>query len=337
VAPRSAAVHAVVGPESFLAEEALEVIVDAAIGADRHTALQVLRGDETTWARLVDNVGMGSLFSSKRAVVVRNAEALRGDGQEMEAYLEDPTPGVTLILLAAKPDKRTKIWKRILDKAAVTPADPPKGRSLRAWVEERLRRRKLRVSEEGVLELIERLGQDLRRLVGEIDKLEAFTEGGGKGVLGAQDVAAVMGRGMAQPLYKLGDAFAARRSALSLELLTALLEEGEAGQRILATLHRALRQMRGVRALQQRRASREDMIRRLQLLPFKVGDVVAAASRWSEPDLARALRALGEADLRMKTGVGAEVALGAAIVEACSARPAPARPREARPWPRPGR
>jgi DNA polymerase III delta subunit len=137
---------------------------------------------------------------------------------------------------------------------------------------------------------------------------------------------------MAQPLYRLGDSFAARRPAASLELLLGLLEEGEPGQRVLATLHRSLRQLRGAKALQERRASRDEMIRRLQLLPFKVGDVLAAASRWSEADLARALAALGTADRRMKTGVAAEVALSAAVVEACGRGPG-----EARPGPRPGR
>jgi DNA polymerase III delta subunit len=80
------------------------------------------------------------------------------------------------------------------------------------------------------------------------------------GPLGAEDVAAVMGRGMAQPVYRLGDAFGARQAAKSLELLASLLDDGEAGPRLLATLHRALRQVRGAKALQQRRASREEII-----------------------------------------------------------------------------
>jgi DNA polymerase III delta subunit len=245
---------------------------------------------------------------------------------------------VTLVLLAAKPDKRTRVWKRVLEKAVVTPADPPKGRALRGFVEDRLRQRKLRLSEEGAFELISRVGQDLRRLMGEIDKLEAFAAGGSKATLSAEDVAAVMGRGMAQPLYKLADAFAARKRLLAWELMSGLLEEGEAAQRILATLHRSLRQVRGAKALQQRRASREELIKRLQLLPFKAVDVLQAASRWSEPDLARALRALGQADRRMKTGVAAEVALGAAVVEACGAGPEAARGESgSRPSPRAGR
>ena len=57
---------------------------------------------------------------------------------------------------------------------------------------------------EGVEELIDRVGQDLRRLMGEVDKLEAF--GAGERSLSAEDVAAVLGRGLGRPLYLLGDA-----------------------------------------------------------------------------------------------------------------------------------
>src|SRR6185295_2026030 len=133
-------------------------------------------------------------FAEKRAVVVRNAEGLKGEGEEMAGYLADPTPGVTLVLLAAKPDKRTKVWKKVLDEAAVTPAEALKGRGVRAFALDRLRQRKLRVDEDGVDELVARVGQDLRRLMGEIDKLEAFAQGGSRTTLSADDVAAVMGR-----------------------------------------------------------------------------------------------------------------------------------------------
>ena len=337
MAPREAAVHAVVGPESFLAEEALEAILGSTLGSERAQALQVLRGEETTWSRLVDNLSMRSLFAEKRAVVVRNAEGLKGEGEEMAGYLTDPTPGVTLVLLAAKPDKRTKVWKKVMGEAAVTPAEAPKGRGVRAFALDRLRQRKLRVDEDGVDELVARVGQDLRRLMGEIDKLEAFAQGGSRASLSADDVAAVTGRGIAQPLYKLADALAARKTVTALELMTSLLDEGEAALRILATLHRSLRQVRGAKALQARRTPPPEVARRLQIPPFKVGDVMTAAGRWSEADLARAFRALGEADRRLKTSVAAEVALGAAVIEACGTPGRGSGGGTSRPSPRTGR
>jgi DNA polymerase III delta subunit len=134
-------------------------------------------------------------------------------------------------------------------------------------------------------------------------------------------VAAVLGRGLAPPLYKLSDALAERRPGPTLALLGSLLEDGEPAQKILAALHRSLRQLLGVRALKAQRASRDEILRRLGVLPFKLGDVMAAADRWSETELLRGLGVLSEADVRMKTGVAAEVALAAAVVGACGTGP----------------
>ncbi len=200
-------------------------------------------------------------------------------------------------------------------------ADPLKGRALRAHVQERLRKRKVQLREDALEELIERVGQDLRRLVGEIDKLEAFAADR-KGPLTADDVAAVSGRGLAAPLYKMADAYSARSVPAVLGLMEDALEDGEAPLRILATLHRALRQVRGARSLSEARAGKDEIVSRLGLIPFKVGDVLDAARRWTEPELRKALRALDVADRRIKLGTEPRAALVAAV--AAAGRPAAA-------------
>lgn len=318
---RGSEVCAIVGADSFRAEEALERLLAATVGPERTDAVEVLRGDEGSWARVLDAARTRSLFAARRVVVVRGAELLKGSDEEVQAYLGDPTPGVTLVLMAAKPDRRRAVWKRILERAEVVSAEPLKGRALRAYVVDHLRRRSLILSEEGLEELLERVGQDLRRLMGEIDKLEAF--GGGRTALSAEEVASVLGRGLARPLYRLGDAMIGRRREQVLELVGEVLEEGEAPPLVLGTLHRALRQVRGARALRDSRAPREEIASRLRVPPFKVGDLLEATRRWSEDELKAAFAALGLADRRVKLGVDPGTALAAAVTEACGARNAP--------------
>ena len=313
---RTPGVQVIAGSDSFLAEEALERILAEAVGSDRGDSVQTFRGDETSWARVTDAARTGSLFATRRAVVLRNAEAVKGEGEELTGYLEDPTPGVTVLLLAAKPDKRKALWKRLFDRAQVVAADPLKGRAVRAYVVEQLKRRQLALREDGVEELVERVGQDLRRMMGELDKLEAFAGGGG-GRLSADDVASVLGRGLARPLYRISDAFTARRPAAVLAYLEEALDDGEPALKVLGTLHRALRQVRGARALRERRAPREEVASRLQVMPFKVGDLLEATRAWSEEDLRRATLALDRADRRVKTGSDPRAALAAAVLEAC--------------------
>jgi DNA polymerase III subunit delta len=329
-------VHAILGADSFLAEAALERLLAEALGQQREGALQVLHGDESTWGRLVEIACTGSLFVTSRALVVRGADGLKGDEGALGGYLDDPSPDVTLVLMAVKPDRRRTAWKRITAKATVHSAEPKKGKALRDYVAEQLRGRGLRLDHDALEELLERVGQDLRRLIGEIDKLEAWA--GGPRTLTAEDVAAVSGRGMARPLYRLGDAIAGREPAAALAFALELLENGEEGPLILGTVHRALRQMRGVLALREARVPRDQMAERLNLpgnLAFKLPSLLEVSRRWSEAELRRAMREVARADRRLKTGTDVRVALTAAIVAAC-ARGSAVRGGGPTPSPRPG-
>jgi len=325
-ARRATRVHAIVGPDSFLAEEALAAILATAVGADRGEAVQTLRGDENTWSRVLDAARTRSLFASRRVVVVRNAEALKGPEEGLAEYLEDPNPDVGLVFMAGRPDKRRTAWKTLLAGAETISAEPLKGARLRSRVNEELRRRQLPLDPDAGNELVERVGQDLRRLMGELDKLEAFAVGHKR--LSAQDVAAVLGRGFARPFWLLGDAVAERRTGQALELVASLLDDGEEAPMLLGAVYQSLRRVRGLRALREARASREDKLAWLpKTMAFKLPDLERAAERWSEAELVRAQAALRKADRRVKTGASAAVALAAAILEACSkktgARPSP--------------
>jgi DNA polymerase III subunit delta len=264
---------------------------------------------------VIETARTGSLFASRRAVVVRGADGLKGEGDELPAFLEDPSPDARLVVMALKPDKRRIVWKRLLEAAQVHSAEPLKGRAARGYVADQVRRRKLALRDEAFEELFERVGQDMRRLMGELDKLEAFAQDQ-KGPLGAEDVAAVLGRGMAQPLYRIGDAFTMRRRAALLGLMETVLEDGEPPLKVLATLHYAARRVRAARALRDARLPREALASRLGVPPFKVQELMEATRGWTDVELERAVAALNEADRRVKTGADARAALVAAVVEA---------------------
>ena len=348
---RPGPIQAIVGEDTYLAEEALERVLAAAIGADRQEALQVLYGDEKKWEDVLGFARTGSLFASRRAIVVRRAELMRyanapaddetperegrkgkakGGEDPVEAYAGDPAPGVTLVLLAAKPDRRRNPWKKLLPLATVHDASPKKGRALRAHVEAELRFRGLRFAPDALSELLGEVGQDLRRLMGEVDKLEAFAAG--RQDITADDLGAVLGRGLGQPLYLLSDSFSGRDVAGSLEHVERLLGDGEEGLRILTTLHRSLRQVRGALSMREARAPRDEI--GAKLLPpnmqFKLDALLDATRRWSEADLRRALSALGRADRRMKRGGDSATTLVAAVAESCGGERRPISPRRGR-------
>jgi DNA polymerase-3 subunit delta len=311
-------VHAIVGADSYLAEQALETLLQAAVGSDRDDAVQVFRGDETAWPRLLEAARTGSLFATRRAVVVRNADAIKGEGDEVEAYLDDPAPGASLILMAAKFDKRKKPWKAVLDRAKAVAVDPLKGSALRSRVRDEVRRRRLPLAEGALEELIETVGQDLRRLMGELDKLEAFATGRSQ-PLSVDDVSAVLGRALGQPIYLMSDALGERRPATVLAQLEKLLDDGEPALKLLGALHRAIRQVRAARAMNEARMPPRAIAAKLLPPPvaFKVDALLAASRKWTDEDLKAALVALDRADRGIKNGGDAWASLSVAVVEAC--------------------
>jgi len=354
------AVHLVVGEDSYLAEEALERILERAIGGeDRADALTIFHGDESRWAAVLGAARMGSLFTTRRAVVVRRADQFaedrRGDdegaaGEEEAAsgrsgerarrasaakkehpllgYLDDPSPDVTLVLLAGRPDRRRNPWKRLVAEATLHSAEPKKGAALRAHVEQELRQRELALEADALQDLIDEFasvrqedaGHVLRRLMGELDKLEAW-RGGGRQALTAADVHAVLGRGLGRPLYLLADAIAGRDLGRSLACLEELLDGGEEPLRILATLHRSVRQVRAAAAMARSRVPRDEIAR--ALLPpnmqWKVDELLRTSRRWTDAQLRQALLALERADRQVKRGADSATALVAALVVGCGA------------------
>ncbi len=349
-ASRPAAVQLIVGEDSYLAEQALERVLQLAVGPDRADAVSLFYGDETRWDAIVGAARTGSLFATRRAIVVRRADMLRSaaSGEEEDTargtkarakaeqdpvlqFLEDPPPDVTLVLLASKPDRRRNPWKRLCSEGDVHSAEPKKGSALRAYVEDHLRQRGLRLTPDAVADLILEVGQDLRRLIGELDKLEAWGAGR-KDPLTAEDVHTVLGRGLGRPLYLLADSAAGRDLPAGLQQLEELLDGGEEGIRILSALHRSLRQVRGAAALRAARVPRAEI--GIRLLPanmqFKLDKLLDASRRWSDAELGRALGALEQADRRIKTGSDAATTLVATLVEACRGGSATSSPRRGR-------
>jgi DNA polymerase III delta subunit len=357
---RPAAVQAIVGEDSYLAEAALGRVLRAAVGDGGDEATRVFYGDETKWAEVLGAARTGSLFAPSRAIVVRRAElfpedrgrkeeregkegaaedgASAGGGAEPDApvsgrkgrkaspsehplltYASSPAPDVTLVLIAARPDKRRQPWKALLPHVEVHEAAPLRRAALRSYVEQELRRRGLRLSRDVLSFLIDEVGQDLRRLMGEIDKLEAFVDG--RAEIAIEDVSGLLGKGLGQPLYLMSDAFAARDTPRALELLERLLGEGEQGPLVVATLHRALRQVRGAVAL--RSAGMPAPQIGARLLPphmqFKLEALLTASRRWSEADIRRAIALLEKTDRGIKRGGDAAVALTGALVATTAA------------------
>jgi len=236
----------------------------------------------------------------------------------LPAYVERMPETTTLVLLDDDVRGGGRLLGALGRLGEVRRFEPPRLDALPRWITERTRRRGSTITPQAAALLAECVGSNLWQLHHEIEKLALYAHGRPIDVADVETlVAPVQGT-----IYQLIDAVIARQTARALRLARQLLESGTAVQAVLALLARQFRQALLARDLRRRAASREEMLKALELQQeYHLDRVLALAARLSDDWLAWAYERLLAADLAIKRGqLGDGVALDVLIAELGAAR-----------------
>ena len=196
--------------------------------------------------------------------------------------------------MVRKTDRRFGMWKKISKVAELIDADYLKGKTLNLAAAAEAKSMGLRVADELLRDIVEQSGPSLGRIFSELEKMLLYQGAAGRGA--GESVAVTS----SPPLYLLSDALMLKDKRKGLGLLDDALRQGEAGLRVLATMHGTVRKLAMFRALRNSGISSTDAGSQLGILPFKVADTERAARSWSDAEIGRALSAFAEADRRLK-------------------------------------
>jgi DNA polymerase-3 subunit delta len=213
------------GDDDYLKNEEVRRTVDAAIDpATRDFNLEFVRGaevDATTLGSIADTPPM---MADRRAIVVRDVNALRKDARTtLDRYLERPAPDVLLLLVAgagAKADKGLMASTAAIEFAPLSGARIPKW--ITYYVEHDLG---ATITNDAVTLLQEAAGTELAQLRVELDKLVAYTGGA---VIDEKAVSAVVGVRPGETLGDFLDAVARRDATAALAMLQTVLQQPKA-------------------------------------------------------------------------------------------------------------
>ncbi len=249
-------------------------------------------------------------FSGGPVVVIETALRLaqpQGKGATaafLEVVSEPPPRTVLAVEWEENPDRRRKEWVRLegairaavaSGRALVVDCDaPPEGR-MAAWTERAARDAGVRLPEGGAALLVERFGRDLRRQVGEIEKLALFA--GDDGGISLEEMGRVLGGGTIRDRFAFTNALQAGRTGAALDALRRLLRDGESPQALMALLYRLVTQIQ----LAEAHRGPEPLSTVLGVPPRAADDLARAARRFRAADLRRILRRVAETDTRMKS------------------------------------
>ena len=191
---------------------------------------------------------------------------------------------------------------------------PPRGAALEQWAIQRAGARDATLRPEAARLLISELGDDLRLLAQEIDKLCTYV--GRDGAVGEQEVRLLTPSTRVSRVFDLTDALSRRDRKRALALLHELLEAGESPLGIVAMTAYQTRALLQIKTLAERGLRAPQIAQAAGLAPYVVDKSIPLARQLTFPQLEAAHRSLLEIDQGLKLSrLTPELALDLLVVE----------------------
>lgn len=134
--------------------------------------LLVMYGKDAEWADVVNACRRFPMFADRQVVILKDAAQLKGFN-ELAGYLENPAP-TTIFLIEhrfKKTDGRSKVVKLAKDKGVYFTSDKIKDDHIPAWIQSYGNEIKFDIGEREAQILATYLGNDLQKIVNEIEKV----------------------------------------------------------------------------------------------------------------------------------------------------------------------
>jgi DNA polymerase III subunit delta len=311
--PQDVTFYLVYGPDTGLVSERARTIAAAFSDPSDPFALVRIEASELTAnpTRLADEAYAVSMFSSRRAILLRDGGGRADLATRFRALFKQPPPDTAIVVEAGDLKKTSPL--RVLfeqeSRAYAIPCFADDERSVGALIDEEARAAGLSVAPEARALLVSLLGGDRLMTRGEIQKLCLHAHG--TGAITLADVEALIGDSSTFAVDEVIDATAGGALADLVEGLAKARAEGVDAGQIAGAALRHFMLLDELRAAVDGGVSPSDAVNGARPPVFfkRKGKVEAALGLWSPARLARAIVVLGDAarDARLNSALSADI------------------------------
>ncbi|WP_244962953.1 DNA polymerase III subunit delta [Nocardioides dongkuii] len=286
------------GKEEFLNERTVQAVREAVRRHDAEAELSETTASDLSLATLGE-MAAPSLFSSIRCVVVRGLEQLPEESVDgLLAYAAAPSDEVALVLVHGGGPKGSGVLTKLRKLPTVTDSRSGelKVSELPAFVAGEVRSHGSSIDRAAADFLVQSVGQDLRSLSAAAHQLTHDFPGE---ALDTEKVKRYFGGRAEAKSFAVADAaFSGRRQA-ALEELRWALDGGTAPVLVTSAFAAGARGLARFRSAPSRMRD-NDLAREVGVPPWKLRTIRDQARGWTDTGIARAIRAVAQADADVK-------------------------------------
>ncbi len=306
-------VYLLFGPETYQRNLAASAIADLAL-----KDAQLREFNESEVSLLSDSVEsalgaadqlpmMGTRRVVKVADVVVSTNAQSCNLKEkseasLERYLKDPAESTVLIFVADEIDKRLKLSRLLIEHSVAVEFARLTEPELYQFAKEKVRDLGSTADEKAVRQIVALVGNDLRKLTLEIEKLSVAAHPDNVITFDLVDRLVPTSRELSN--FELTDHLLSNQRTRALQILRELLDDGAEPLMILGLIGSNFHRLLLAKELMNEGLPRPEVARTLRLPYSKQEPFLATARRTDREKFARILNRIADTDLAIKTSMG---------------------------------
>ena len=291
------------GEEPYFIDVLTKAIQDNALEeSERDFNQSILYGKDAEVLSLISELKSYPMMAERRLVILKEAQYFKAI-EQLESYLENPANSTIFVICYKYKtfDARKKTLKNALKNGVVFKSEKVKEYQLAEWIQQYIKTTGYELTSKACMLLIESLGNDLGRIVKELEKLTVLIEKGT--IINENHIEENIGISKDYNVFELTNAVANKDNLKALKIVDYFEHNPKAADLVfvISNLFKFFSQIMRIHFLPNK--SREAVARALGVHPFVAGELTNAKNKYDPRKIAANIALIHEYDLKSK-GVG---------------------------------
>ena len=291
------------GEEPYFIDVLTKAIQDNALEeGERDFNQSILYGKDAEVLSLISELKSYPMMAERRLVILKEAQYFKAI-EQLESYLENPANSTIFVICYKYKtfDARKKTLKNALKNGVVFKSEKVKEYQLAEWIQQYIKTTGYELTSKACMLLIESLGNDLGRIVKELEKLAVLIEKGT--IINENHIEENIGISKDYNVFELTNAVANKDNLKALKIVDYFEHNPKAADLVfvISNLFKFFSQIMRIHFLPNK--SREAVARALGVHPFVAGELTNAKNKYDPRKIAANIALIHEYDLKSK-GVG---------------------------------